>query len=79
MARDRRAQLIQSTTANGIDFVTIGNAAQTLLQVHFLNAVLSTRLADRADHDHRRRNHTDRERATDQRRQTGGGTTAMRF
>jgi hypothetical protein len=39
MARDRRARLIQSTTTNGIDFVTIGNAAQTLLQVHFLNAV----------------------------------------
>jgi hypothetical protein len=39
MSRDRRAQLIQSTTTNGIDFVTIGNAAQTLLQVHFLNAV----------------------------------------
>ena len=38
MARDRRAQLIQSTTTNGIDFVTIGNAAQTVLQVHFLNA-----------------------------------------
>jgi hypothetical protein len=38
MARDRRAQLIPSTTANGIDFVTIGNAAQTVLQVH-LNAV----------------------------------------
>jgi hypothetical protein len=39
MARDRRDRLIQSTTTNGIDFVTIGNAAQTLLQVHFLNAV----------------------------------------
>ena len=39
MARDRSAQLIQSTTTNGIDFVAIGDAAQTLLQVHFLNAV----------------------------------------
>jgi hypothetical protein len=39
MARDRRAQLIQSTTTNGIDFVAIGDTAQTLLQVHFLNAV----------------------------------------
>jgi hypothetical protein len=39
MARDRRARLIQSTTTNGIDFVAIGNTAQTLLQVHFLNAV----------------------------------------
>lgn len=39
MARDRRAVLIESTTSNGIDFVTIGNAAQTLLVVHFLNAV----------------------------------------
>ncbi|WP_426610534.1 hypothetical protein [Bradyrhizobium sp. McL0616] len=39
MVRDRRAQLIQSTTTNGIDFVAIGNTAQTILQVHFLNAV----------------------------------------
>jgi Baseplate J-like protein len=37
--RDRRTALIESGTLNGIDFVAIGNSAQTLLVVHFLNAV----------------------------------------
>jgi hypothetical protein len=37
--RDRRAAILVSTRFNGIDFVEIGNAQQTLLYVHFLNAV----------------------------------------
>jgi hypothetical protein len=37
--KDRRAAVLQSTVSNGIDFIAIGNKAQTILQVHFLNAV----------------------------------------
>ena len=37
--RDRRAAVIASGAFNGIDFVEIGNAQQTILNVHFLNAV----------------------------------------
>ena len=37
--RDRRTALIESKVLNGIDFVAIGNSAQTLLVVHFLNAI----------------------------------------
>lgn len=37
--RDRRAAVLQSTQFNGIDFVEIGNHAQTVLNVHFLNDV----------------------------------------
>lgn len=36
---DRRAAVAASTSVNGIDFVEIANQAQTLLRVHFLNAV----------------------------------------
>jgi hypothetical protein len=39
ITHDRRAALLKSTDLNGIDFVTIANASQTQLQVHFLNAV----------------------------------------
>lgn len=38
-SHDRRAQILNSAVFNGIDFVEIANAAQTLLRVHFLNAV----------------------------------------
>jgi hypothetical protein len=37
---NRLAQLIASTTLNGIDFVEIINVDQTGLRVHFLNQVL---------------------------------------
>jgi hypothetical protein len=37
MAKDRRGELLRSTTLNGIDFVEIANQAQTALRVHFLN------------------------------------------
>jgi hypothetical protein len=36
---DRLADLVASTTLNGIDFVEIADPAQTTLRVHFLNAV----------------------------------------
>jgi Baseplate J-like protein len=36
---DRLADLVASTTLNGIDFVTITSADQTSLRVHFLNTV----------------------------------------
>jgi hypothetical protein len=36
---DRQALLLTSTAFNGIDFVEIANRAQTVLRVHFLNAV----------------------------------------
>jgi hypothetical protein len=39
VTHDRRAALLKSSDLNGIDFVTIANAAQTQLQVHFLNEV----------------------------------------
>jgi hypothetical protein len=38
-SRDRRAAVLASPVTNGIDFVEIANTAQTLLRVHFLNAV----------------------------------------
>lgn len=39
-SHDRRGRLLEPTaTLNGIDFVAIGNDAQTLLVVHFLNDV----------------------------------------
>lgn len=38
-SRDRRAQLLNSTRFNGIDFVEIVDKTQTWLRVHFLNAV----------------------------------------
>jgi hypothetical protein len=38
-AINRRTLVIASTTLNGIDFVEIANSAQTILVVHFLNAV----------------------------------------
>jgi uncharacterized phage protein gp47/JayE len=38
-SRDRRTRVIESTRLNGIDFVEVVTAAQTLLAVHFLNAV----------------------------------------
>jgi len=38
-SRDRRAKVLASTTVNGIDFVEVANSAQTVLRVHFLNAV----------------------------------------
>jgi hypothetical protein len=41
-SRNRRAKVLASTTVNGIDFVEIANQAQTLLRVHFLNAVMVT-------------------------------------
>jgi hypothetical protein len=41
-SRDRRAKVLASTAVNGIDFVEVANAAQTLLRVHFLNAVTVT-------------------------------------
>ena len=41
-SRDRRAKVLASTVVNGIDFVEVANAAQTLLRVHFLNAVTVT-------------------------------------
>ena len=78
MARDRRARLIQSTTANGIDFVHDRQCGADAAAGAFPQRGLSPRLADRADHDHRRRNHTDRERAADQAGRLGWRTTAMR-
>ena len=39
-SHDRRTALISSTSLNGIDFVAIGNDAQTQLVVHFLNSVV---------------------------------------
>jgi hypothetical protein len=39
MAKDRRSELIKSTTLNGIDFVEIATEDQKTLRVHFLNAV----------------------------------------
>ena len=38
-SKDRRSQLILSTTLNGIDFVEIASADQKTLKVHFLNSV----------------------------------------
>src|SRR4051812_2108 len=40
VTRDRRAAVLASSDTNGIDFVEIANYPQTLLRVHFLNAVL---------------------------------------
>jgi hypothetical protein len=40
--RDRRAQVLASSVVNGIDFVEVANTQQTLLRVHFLNAVTVT-------------------------------------
>ena len=37
--RDRRAKVLASPVVNGIDFVEVANTAQTVLRVHFLNAV----------------------------------------
>jgi hypothetical protein len=36
---DRRARVLASSSVNGIDFVEIADQAQTVLRVHFLNAV----------------------------------------
>ena len=36
---DRRAAVIKSSEFNGIDFVEIADDTQTVLRVHFLNAV----------------------------------------
>ena len=47
-SRDRRAKVLASTTVNGIDFVEVANQAQTLLKVHFLNAVTVTLSASQA-------------------------------
>jgi hypothetical protein len=47
-SRDRRAKVLASTAVNGIDFVEVANAAQTLLRVHFLNAVAVTLSATQA-------------------------------
>jgi len=41
-SRDRRAKVLASAVVNGIDFVEIANSQQTLLRVHFLNAVTVT-------------------------------------
>jgi hypothetical protein len=41
-SRDRRAKVLASTVVNGIDFVEVANSQQTLLRVHFLNAVTVT-------------------------------------
>ena len=37
--KDRKSQLLQSPSLNGIDFVEIANDAQTALRIHFFNAV----------------------------------------
>ena len=37
--KDRRTDVLLSPTLNGIDFVEVANDAETLLRVHFLNAV----------------------------------------
>jgi Baseplate J-like protein len=37
--KNRKSQVTQSTTWNGIDFVEVANDAQTALRVHFLNGV----------------------------------------
>ncbi|MGO9935482.1 MAG: hypothetical protein ACLPV8_27235 [Steroidobacteraceae bacterium] len=37
--KDRKSQLLQSSTWNGIDFIEVANDAQTALRIHFLNAV----------------------------------------
>jgi hypothetical protein len=37
--RDRRAQVLQSPSFNGIDFVEVADDAETTLRVHFLNAI----------------------------------------
>jgi uncharacterized phage protein gp47/JayE len=39
IAKDRRGELIKSTTLNGVDFVEVAAPDQKTLQVHFLNAV----------------------------------------
>src|SRR4249919_2085816 len=38
-SRDRRAALLQSVSFNGIDFVEVFSDDETVLRVHFLNAV----------------------------------------
>jgi hypothetical protein len=38
-SHDRRAQILNSSVFNGVDFVEIASADQTSLRVHFLNAV----------------------------------------
>ena len=38
-SRDRRARLHQLGTLNGIDFIEVANAAQTVLRVHFLEVI----------------------------------------
>jgi hypothetical protein len=47
-SRDRRARVLASATVNGVDFVEVANQAQTLLIVHFLNAVIVTLSASQA-------------------------------
>jgi hypothetical protein len=42
VARDRRALVLASSVVNGIDFVEVANTQQTLLRIHFLNAVTVT-------------------------------------
>jgi len=37
--QDRRAKILNSASFNGIDFIEVANAAQTLLRVHFINDV----------------------------------------
>jgi hypothetical protein len=37
--KDRRTQVIESTSYNGIDFVEIADPTQTVLRVHFLNGL----------------------------------------
>lgn len=37
--QDRRAKILNSASVNGIDFIEVANAAQTLLRVHFINDV----------------------------------------
>lgn len=37
--RDRRLAVLTSKSVNGIDFVEVANAAQTLLRVHFINGL----------------------------------------
>ena len=74
---DRLADILASTTLNGIDFVEVASDDQTRLRVHFLNtvAVEGTLARHRAGHDHRRRVGARGPGRPDRRPPTGRSTT----
>ena len=72
---DRLADLVADPTLNGIDFVEIANAAQTLLRVHFVNVNAVSLTGSPAGDDHRGRADPGRARRADRRRGLDASTT----